>query len=76
MLNKSQGTEEVTYIGSYNISGKKHHLYIIPIWFGNEWLGYIGILTENRLLKIFCSFLAYLENIYLDVIRGKKKLED
>lgn len=66
MLNKSQETEEVTYIGAYNISGKNHHLYIIPIWFGNEWLGYIGILTENRLLKIFCSFLAYLENIYLD----------
>ena len=66
MLNKSQQTEGVSYISIHYINEKKHYLYIIPIWFGDEWLGYVGILTEKKLMKTFCSFLAHVENIYID----------
>lgn len=62
----SRTTEDVFYKGSYSFDNKNIHLYVVPIWFGKEWLGYIGIFTTNKLLKIFQSFLSDIENLYID----------
>lgn len=66
MLNKSQQTEKVTYIGKHSVGDKNYHLYIIPIWFGKEWLGYIGIFSPNKLWNMFILFLSDFENEYVD----------
>jgi len=66
LLKLSQNTETVTYVGKYTVKGKAYHLQLIPIYFGQEWLGYIGILTHQRLWKIFTRFLVDFENNYVD----------
>jgi len=66
ILNKSRTTEDVIYIGTRNINDRKYHFYIFPIWFGDEWLGFVGILTVNKLLRLYYSFLADFEDNYLD----------
>jgi len=62
----SRKTEDVFYKGSYTFDNKNIHLYIIPIWFGERWLGTVGILTPFKLLKIFQRYLNEIENLYID----------
>ena len=63
---KTKQTEKCFYQGVFYINEKNVHLYIVPIWFGNIWLGYVGIFTTKKLLKIFQSFLSDIENLYID----------
>ena len=44
----------------------KTYLYIVPIWFGTGYYGFILLSTGNRLLKIFRSFLSDFENNFID----------
>lgn len=62
----SQKTEDVFYKGSYAFDKKNIHLYIIPIWLGERWLGAIGIFTPFKLLNIFQRYLNEIENLYID----------
>jgi len=66
MMIQSKGTENIIYHGIQYIKNSKYHLYNIPIWFGSEYLGYIGILSPNILRKIFCVFLSKFEDEYID----------
>lgn len=66
ILDKSKHTENILYMNPHYVDGKRYHLYIIPIWFSDEWLGYIGILTPTKLLRLFRLFLADFENYYVD----------
>lgn len=63
---RSQKTEDVFYKGSYPFDNKNIHLYIIPIWFGERWLGTVGIFTPIKLMKIFQDYLNEIENLYID----------
>ncbi|UCD31044.1 MAG: hypothetical protein JSV38_09500 [Desulfobacterales bacterium] len=62
----SRKTEDVFYKGPYTFGNKSVHLYIIPIWFGETWLGTVGIFTPFKLLKIFQRYLNEMENLYID----------
>ena len=59
-------SREVNYLGKKTIGTEKLHCYIIPIWFGEEQLGYYGVFTKNKLWKIFVDLLADFENSYID----------
>lgn len=63
---KSQATEEIFYNGVSTINDRKYHTYIIPIWFGKEWLGYICVFSDTRLNKIKLNFLNEFEELYVD----------
>jgi hypothetical protein len=77
---KSKKTEDIFYVGEFQLEEKtnsfekkgnrpilrKYHLYTIPIWFGNDWLGFMAIFTEKKLGKIFQSFMADFENEHVD----------
>lgn len=65
-LARSLETEAVIYIDQYTIADKTYHLHLIPIYFGRQWLGYIGILTQQKLWHIFTRFLVDFENNYVD----------
>jgi hypothetical protein len=66
ILDESKATENCIQAGKFLVGKKHYHLYIIPIWFGEEWLGYIGIFTERKLGKLFRAFLSDFENNYVD----------
>lgn len=66
LLSKSKASEDVMYNGTSTINGREYHSYIIPIWFGNEWLGYICAISDTRLNKTKRNFLKSFEEHYLD----------
>jgi len=63
---RSRMTEEVFYVGTKTINAEACHLYVLPVWFGDEWLGFIGIFTEKKLLRLYVSFLADFEDHFVD----------
>ncbi len=59
-------SREVNYLGKKSIGSEKLHCYIIPIRFGEEWLGYYGVFTKAKLWKIFVDLLVDFEDSYID----------
>ncbi|MEN8204117.1 MAG: hypothetical protein ABFS28_16080 [Bacteroidota bacterium] len=66
MLEKSQELEEVIRAGEITLPEGRLHLYILPIWFGDHWLGYMALLSEKRISRFFLRFLSEYENNFLD----------
>ncbi|MEN8229625.1 MAG: hypothetical protein ABFS38_15805 [Bacteroidota bacterium] len=66
MLEKSKQLEEIIRAGKLNFQGAEYHLYILPIWFGDHWLGYMGLLSGKRISRFFQKFLMEYENNFLD----------
>ena len=76
----SEETEKVLYTGKLKIEFAEFHTFIIPIHFGKDYLGYILILTNNRLWSLFKAILSDFENYYLDdqlmhVLNIQKKIK-
>ena len=66
MLEKSKQLEEIIRAGKITLSEGEYHLYILPIWFGKRWLGYMALLSERRISRFFLRFLMEYENNFLD----------
>ncbi len=66
MLEKSKTLKEIHRAGKLAIGNEEYHLYILPIWFGDHWQGYMGLLSRRRIGKYFQKFLMDFENNYLD----------
>lgn len=66
MLEKSQELEEVIRAGEITLPEGTRHLYILPIWFGDHWLGYMALLSEKRISRFFLRFLSEYETNFLD----------
>ena len=66
MLDKSKQMEDVIRAGELETPHGKYHLYVLPIWFGDQWLGYMALLSENRISHFFRRFLNDYENNFLD----------
>lgn len=66
ILSQSRSTKEVIYLGRKLIHNESFHLYILPIWFGDDWLGFIGIFTTKKLIRLYLSFLFDFEDHYVD----------
>jgi len=66
MLEKSQQLEEIIRAGEIDLPEGNYHLYILPIWFGDHWLGYMAMLSEKRISRFFQRFLSEYENNFLD----------
>lgn len=63
---KSKQMEEILRIGHYSFQNNQYHLYILPIWFGDRCLGYMGLLSRKRISRFFQRFLMEYENNFLD----------
>ncbi|MCK4988970.1 MAG: hypothetical protein KAS29_00735, partial [Bacteroidales bacterium] len=46
MLDKSRVLEEITLAGKISLPERDYQLYILPLWLGESWLGYMAILSE------------------------------
>lgn len=66
MLEKSKNLEDIILAGTIELEGKNYHLYVLPIWLGERWLGYIGLLSKRRITRFFQRFLMEYENNFLD----------
>lgn len=66
MLEMSKTLEDIVRAGKVTHEQKEYHIYILPIWFGNKWLGYMGLLTKRRISRFSRRFLAEYENNFLD----------
>ncbi len=62
----SKKIKGVEYIKRIDSNQGMFHFYILPVWFGEEWLGYIGIFTRGKIWKIFRELLSEFENNFID----------
>jgi len=80
MLDKSRALEEITLAGKISLPERNYQLYILPLWLGESWLGYMAILSEKRISRFFQRFLMEYEENFLDdqimhVVRFNRKQE-
>ncbi len=66
MAEQSKKIEGVIRAGKINLGHKEYHLYILPIWFGERWLGYMGLFSRKRIGRFYQKFLTEFENNFLD----------
>jgi hypothetical protein len=66
MLRNSQELDGITRVGEISLPEGNHHLYILPIWFGTRWLGYMALLSRKRISPFFQRFLMEYEDNFLD----------
>jgi len=78
MLDKSKALEEITLAGKVSLPERDYQLYILPLWLGDIWLGYMALLSEKRISRFFRRFLMEYEENFLDdqimhLVRMNKK---
>ncbi|MCK5067012.1 MAG: hypothetical protein KAR16_06225 [Bacteroidales bacterium] len=66
MLHNSQELDGITRAGEISLPDGDYHLYILPIRFGNRWLGYMALLSRKKISHFFQRFLMEYENNFLD----------
>lgn len=66
MAEKSKTLENIIRAGKITQGHREYHLYILPVWFGEKWLGYLGLLSKNRISRFYREFLKEFENNFLD----------
>ena len=66
MLKSTRETEDIFLFGKKKENHKTYYLYLIPVWFGSDWLGFIGVYSPKRIRKIFLAFLSNFENDFID----------
>jgi len=63
---RSRTDQEVTHEGKLTIEDVTYNQYLVPVWFGGEWLGFITVYTKQTLRKPFRNILSDLENNFID----------
>jgi hypothetical protein len=58
--------KETIYLGKVKLEDSRGHLYLTPMIFGEENLGYIAVVTRHRLWRIFKELLTEFENHFVD----------
>lgn len=66
MLEKSKSHIKIIRAGKISHNNNLYHLYILPIWLGDQWLGYMGLMSKHRIGRFHQRFLTEFENIFLD----------
>jgi hypothetical protein len=66
MLEKSKSIKEMIRAGKITHDQNEYHLYILPIWLGDQWLGYMGLMSNKRIGRFYQKFLTEFENNFLD----------
>ncbi len=66
MLEKSKTFTEIQRAGKITLGENEYHLYILPIYMGDQWLGYLGLMSGKKIGRFFQKFLTEFENNFLD----------
>jgi hypothetical protein len=62
----SQAGEAIVFVERIELDKQSVYSYLIPLWFGKQWLGYITVYSDTRLNKISRNFLQDFEALYID----------
>jgi hypothetical protein len=62
----SHNSDRIMYLGKLDVGNHKYHTYLIPIWFGAQWLGYFTVFTDIKLMKLYKNYLELFEEYYVD----------
>ena len=60
---RNEAVTETTYIGKIKFQDRTGHLYLTPMIFGEDNLGYIAVVTRHRLWKIFRQLLTEFKDL-------------
>jgi hypothetical protein len=63
---QSKNQTDPIVLNKIKIDDKNYHPYIIPIHFGEEWLGYFAVFSKSKLNKIYIEFLDNFEDDFID----------
>ena len=63
---RNEAVTETIYVGKIKFQDRTGHLYLTPMIFGEENLGYIAVVTRHRLWKIFKQLLTEFEDHFVD----------
>jgi hypothetical protein len=66
MMERSSQLEQIIRAGRITLQHTKYQLYILPLWFGEHHLGYMALVSRNRISRFFQKFLMEYENNFLD----------
>jgi hypothetical protein len=66
LLHISKQGDEIVKVGKLTVGDLPFHLYLVPIWFGEQWLGYLALLTPKTMGPFFRRFIQEFENNYID----------
>lgn len=66
MLEISSSLKEITLAGKVSLPDRDYQLYILPLWLGDRWLGYMALLSEKKISRFFQRFLMEFEENFLD----------
>ena len=66
MMERSSQMEQIIRAGRIILREKEYQLYILPLWFGEHHLGYMALVSRNRISRFFQKFLMEYENNFLD----------
>lgn len=66
MMERSRQLEHIVRAGRITINHNNYQLYILPLWFGERHLGYMALVSRNRISRFFQKFLMEYENNFLD----------
>ena len=66
MLEKSKTIKDIIRAGKITHDQNEYHLYILPVWLGDQWLGYMGLMSNKRIGRFYQKFLTEFENNFLD----------
>jgi hypothetical protein len=63
---QNESATETVYMGKVKRADNEGHLYLTPMIFGEENLGYIAVVTRHRLWRVFKQLLTEFENHFVD----------
>lgn len=67
IIEKSKKTENLFFYDKFEFNNSKYFLYILPVWFNNQWSGHIGIFTKRKIVNRYVVALLHnFENHILD----------
>ena len=63
---RSETVSETNFVGKIKLQEGAGYLYLTPMIFGEDKLGYIAVITRHRLWKIFRQLLTEFEDHFVD----------
>jgi hypothetical protein len=79
LMETSRQLLKIKRVDKISLEGEEYHLYLLPIWLGENWLGYMALLSKNKISRFFQRFLMEYEENFLDdqimhLVRFNKQL--
>ncbi len=66
MAARAVETQKSIRVGKIRYQSGKYHVLLVPVWFGEEWYGYILVFSKTRFIPFTREILEDFENNFID----------